>query len=509
MRHFALSLVFLAGLMAAGVSFLGAQVKYARTPGELSLQAVLDGAAVGNSQMHTDWLRTVGFRGQRIARNAPFDLQLQSTLQQHQDKKPLTPLEYALQQGTTYQVAVSRQLRSGITLAPSVAVSRARFAVPGAPAAGSAEAGLSLAVPLLYNRGGAVTSRAIEVADLDMEVVTGSWHTTVNGALLGVVGAYWSYVAAVDRAVVQRGAEARAQRLLDETTQLVAKEERAPADLQQLRATVASRRAARILSEQAVDEARVQLGTLMGIDAAGTLGLGAPTTPFPAATDSAAAAPLQVARLEALARVRRADLGAVRTSNRAFELELEQFRHAQKPRLDLVVNLGYQGFTQGQGFDHLVSPLFRNVPGLNASVRLRYDRAFTNSAALGQVMQEAALLEQQRVRLLDVERQVTTDVAVSALGLERAVVARRESEHAVALYRLTVENEQRKLKLGMNTLFDVINAEDALTNALLTAINNRRVHAMAIAGVRAATGTIAEMDGEVVRVDQARLLSPP
>lgn len=479
----------------------------AQAPAGISLQAVVDAALTGNSQIRTEWLRAEGFRGQVLSRNAPFDLQMQSTVQQNQDKKAVSTSQFALEQGTTYQLALVRQLRSGITLSPTVQVTSARYAVPGALATGSASAGLGVIVPLMYDRGGAVSATAVRVAELDLETVQGGWRATVGVGVNAAVGAYWSYVASIEALGAQRDAEARGQRLLDQTTRLVEKQERAPADLQQLRAAVAARRAARILAEQAVDQARVQLGTLMGLDAERVLGIGTPTTTFPEPGNTRAAA--SVARLDALAHAQRPDLAAQRTSNRAWELELAQYRSAQQPRLDLHFNLGYEGFTQGPGYDHLVSPLYRNVPGLNATVRLRYELAFANSAARGRVMNEEASLEQQRLALRDVQRQVVTDVRVASLGVDRGAMALRESENAVALFRVSVENEQRKLQLGMNTLFDVLNAEDALTNALLTAINNRRTFAVALASLRLATGTLADVSDDVPRVDAARLLSQP
>lgn len=487
---------------------VGSSQSAASAPG-VTLQEVVSAALADNTQIRTEWLRAEGFRGSVLAKQAPFDLQLTTVVQRNHDKKQIDAQQFAREQGTSYQLGVVKQLRSGITLTPTLQVASARYALPGAVATGSASAGLDVVVPLMYDRGGAVSATAVRVAELDLETMRGVWRSAVTSGANAAVGAYWSYVAAVRRVDVQRDAESRAKRLLDETTQLVEKEERAPADLQQLRATVASRRAARILAEQSVDEARVQLGVLMGLDAGRTLALGAPATDFPKPVEARATDSASVRRLRDLAMARRPDLTMQRTSNRAWALELQQVRNAQQPRLDLDLTLGYQGFTQGPGYDHLVSPLYRNVPGLNATVQLRYQLAFANSGARGQVMFMEASVQQQRLALRDVERQVATDVAVGALGVDRSAVALREAEEAVALYRITVDNEQRKLRLGMNTLFDVLNSEDALTNALLAAINNRRAHATALATLRLATGTLADVSGELTSVDAARLLSPP
>ena len=118
-------------------------------------------------------------------------------------------------------------------------------------------------------------------------------------------------------------------------------------------------------------------------------------------------------------------------------------------------------------------------------------------------------LDQQRGGLRDIERQVATDVETAAGGVDRTARALYESERAVDLFRKSVDNEQRKLQLGMNTLFDVLNAEDALTNALLNVITNRRNYAGSLAGLRVATGTLVDMVDAAPRVDASRLLSTP
>ena len=355
-----------------------------------------------------------------------------------------------------------------------------------------------------------MSSTAEIVAQLDVDAFVGVWKNTVMAATNSTIGLYWSYAAAVARLQAQVDAEARARRLLEETTTLVEKQERAPADLQQLRANLASKRSARILADQSIVEVRVQLGAAMGLaDAIAVTNLPLPTTELPTPAAAPVATGPELSRLLALAMTRRFDLSGQRASVRAWELELKEFRNAALPRFDLVMNLGYQGRTQGVGVSHLIAPLYRNVPGLNATMQFRYDVSVSNSAARSRVMQEQASLQQQRVQLRDVERQVVTDVHTSALGVDNSAVALRESDAAVDLFRKTVENEKRKLQLGMNTLFDVLNAEDALTNAQLTTINNRRLYATMLSALRLATGTLVEIQGDTPHVDAARALSAP
>jgi outer membrane protein TolC len=124
-------------------------------------------------------------------------------------------------------------------------------------------------------------------------------------------------------------------------------------------------------------------------------------------------------------------------------------------------------------------------------------------------MQEQAGVDENRLALRDVERRLVTEVQVAALRLDRTRAALAQSERAVDLYRITVDNEQRKLRLGMNTLFDVLNAEDALTSALIAVINNRRAYAGALASLRLATGTIVDFSDVAPRADMDRLRTTP
>jgi outer membrane protein TolC len=69
----------------------------------------------------------------------------------------------------------------------------------------------------------------------------------------------------------------------------------------------------------------------------------------------------------------------------------------------------------------------------------------------------------------------------------------------VELSRTTVENEERKFQLGMSTLFDVIQAEDQLTSALLSRISTQQRFAAARARLAFETGALVrDQDGRAV-----------
>jgi hypothetical protein len=58
-----------------------------------------------------------------------------------------------------------------------------------------------------------------------------------------------------------------------------------------------------------------------------------------------------------------------------------------------------------------------------------------------------------------------------------------------------VENERKKYELSAATLFDVLLAEDNLTGALLSGVEGRLGHALALARIRYETATLVDVAG--------------
>lgn len=85
----------------------------------------------------------------------------------------------------------------------------------------------------------------------------------------------------------------------------------------------------------------------------------------------------------------------------------------------------------------------------------------------------------------------------------------RESAEAVRLFEAGVQAVQRKFQLGAATLFDLIQAQDALTSALLFQVQSQRDHAVAIAALRFQSGRLVEGDRDAFRVTVADLVTPP
>ena len=504
-------------------SFAPAAVAMPGATDGITLQDVIEAAFSMSPQVLLGQRQVDVGLGTLLAARAPFDALLATSLVTERENSfaPTSGNSVAsvLTETVTYGVRLPKRLRSGIVITPQIGLTRASVAHVAGTSTSQAAVNLAVLVPLLADRGGAVTAaperaaqHAYEAAFLDAR------HATAASVFAAVV-AYWDDLAAEQQLDVYRSSEARARQLVEDTRKLVQADERPVADLKQLLANLALKRAMRITGQQKEVEARQQLGLAMGADAASIVSLPRPATEFPAMLPDSMVHDAEppdsdygstvVENLIAAALDRRADLAAELARRSATRVQDLAARDGLRPRLDLTVGLGYAGLVPGGGMDGIFTPLYRNVPSLNASVQLNYELPLANMAARGAALRTASLYDQQRIREADLARRISSGVLVAVQALRHGQLALAASREAVASSREAVENEKRKFQLGMSTLFDVILAEDALTNARLGEIAGQHDYAVAIARLRYETGTLLTMDGTRVSANAQTAMTPP
>lgn len=448
-----------------------------------------------------------GSRGNRIAAAAPFDPFLQAGTG-FSRRRVVDPTDAALSE-VSQSLSLRRLFRNGLVLGSDVSASRLDLSTPGADTVNDLSSSLTVAAPLLRDRGGAASVAPERAADYNYQASRWAERQAIALLVLTAAVSYWDYVEASQRFDVFVEAEQRAQQSAEQTRALVAADERTSADLIQMQGNLAAKRATRIAAEQSVIDTWQPLGLAMGLPPESIIARQVPATPFPAALDEGAARRTAMQLLEA-AYARRPDLTAAETSLRAAEAVLDGARNQIKPRLDLIFGTGYRARALGQGLGAFFEP-FRaeNPKHLDASVRLNYEFATTNSAARGQLLQASSAFTREQILVMDLRRRIAVGVTVAAEALTRGEAGMKASEEAVQLLGQAVQAEQRKFQVGMSTLFDVIQAQDALTNALLGRIGSQRNYAVALATLRYQSGTLLDAGDTSPVVATSALLTPP
>ncbi|HEY7789133.1 MAG TPA: TolC family protein [Vicinamibacterales bacterium] len=506
MRPFRLGAVVALCLMASTVR---AQVQPSSAPGVGLLQMVTSAIA----RHPTDLLQQQQVAiatGTLQAAEGQFDPLLSTSVKRQRTNQPLllsqqNPIaDTALQNLTVYSVGLQKQFRTGLTITPSVGMSRTDLNL-SQPAYGQSSEAVTVTQPLARGRGREAVTSGVQSAQASLAANEQAYRYTASSVAGTCAAAYWSYVAAYQVVGVAQAAVARSRQLLADVQQLVAADQQPAADLKQLQAELASRTVQALIAQQQLVAARYQLGMAAGLDATEMAALPTPADDFPVPSAGLSLSDEALLR-EAMAQ--RADLRAAREQIRSAQETVVAAKDATRPQINLSATFGFAGLDQGAGVDQYFRPLFNQLTGGNVTVALNYQWPIANNVAFGQLAQSQAAADSASIREQDAERTVASQVAVAVSGVRLAISQVEAATQEATLYRSAVDDERTKMQLGLSTVLDLIVTEDRLTQAEVDAITAKATYAQAVVQLRFSTGTILT-SAPAPQVSDATLLTLP
>ena len=478
----------------------------------LTLEDALRAALQRGALVRAARERVAASAGSARAASGPFDVQMRTFVGSSRDQTlrfdgaGAPAVDPSHTTGVTYGATVDKRFRSGIVVGPELRAERVGSTPDVESRNNTASAALVVQVPLAQGRGVAVNAAPERAAVRDLGASRDALVHAGAQSVLATALAYWEYAAARERLEVQKLAEQRARKLVEETRVLVEAEERPAADLNQLRANLATKEAARIAAEQDLVAAREALGLQMGLPGDAIAALPPPATPFPAAREDDLRGGIDALVQAALER--RSDLRSARGQSESAALLERAARDGTRPRVDLSLRVGYTGAEPGRGFADMFEPFYRSMAGWSASMELSWQAWSRNARARGEAERSGAVLRERQVAADELAREIRSGVVVAAEALRHGRLELERAEEAVRLYRLVVDAEERKFGLGMSTLFDVIQAENELTSAMSASTSARARYAAALVRLAFATGTLVSGDGGEMALDLRGLGTP-
>jgi outer membrane protein len=404
-----------------------------------------------------------------------------------------------------YAGALSKPLRFGGDISVSVDMTRTDPLI-GNVGGYQGNLGVTLNVNLLRGSGTDVNTGAIRRAEKELEATRYDLVRAASATVRDVALAYWRYLTASRSLSIRREAEERARQQLDEMKELVARDERPSADLEQLYASAASRTLDRVAAEQNLLEARQRLGLLLGIPFEELAALDEPVDDFPPSIDGR----LQpVVELITMAGQNRRDLRAARMRVEGARIFLNTERDALKPRLDLSLGVSYKGLdVPGSGSSWVDSYGKRNE-GLDTGVSLTYEWTFDQNDAKGRVSSASAVHQQGLYRLQLLTRSIDSEIDLAWNALQRAASQLEQGRSAMERLRTALNNERKKLRLGMATVLDTVVVEAQYTDAQLRYVSLYEIYADALVELRHRAGLLVQGDTSSYRVDYASITTAP
>jgi outer membrane protein TolC len=349
-----------------------------------------------------------------------------------------------------------------------------------------------------------VTSAGIQVEGARYDL-----SQTISDLLAGTAASYWQLTGALRLRSVAMSSEQRGQVFLDNVQDLIAADRIPRNEINQVRANLADRAAARIAAEQDVAAARQALALAMGLPPEQMMDLNDPADDFPEA--SAAALGVETRSYFQLALLHRADYLAAQRRAAAARSLIPAAKNQTEPAVDLTFSAGYSGLREGAYPSSYLGSLFQGVSGVNATGGVRYQFAPANNAARGRLTQAETAARQAELAVADLARSISAAVVVSKEGLGNASARLQKASESVAGFRQALDGEREKYRLGLGSLVDILTTEDRLTLALDAQVSASLSYALALAQLRHATGTIVDPDPDKLQKPgrEVFLMPPP
>jgi outer membrane protein len=478
------------------------------------LMSVLRVTLANQMEIEIGELDVESARGDVQAAGGRFDSTMYGRAFYEKNDSPLTDYERNLfgyyadkSESADLEVGLRKMFRNGLEGEAAIESIRVndQSGLAGYPAINRNRLKFSLTIPL--SRGGTLAVTAEERQnEFSRKAAEQRYQRTLSDAVATTVTAYWDYLEAYQNAEIKRKIEERTAAFLKNTNRLVELGERPSADSKLISAQLASKRGERIEAERGLYEEKQGLGIAMGISLAQVEALGDPLDVFPNLVESECSRLTVVEGFLAQALKNRGDYQAARLDEEAVGVNLEKSMDGLKPRLDLTLSANIQGVNEDSSF---LDPTVDDSSGPGGMILLNGDWPISNNRARGEVVSIRAQQRQARLRTLELERNIRSNIAVAAMDVRRIAYAAISINEAVELYNTAVSNEVSMLKRGFSTLVNTISVEDRRNNAQEDLIVQQSALAKAIVRLRNETGSLLRMDGESGVLDIENLVTLP
>ncbi len=406
---------------------------------------------------------------------------------------------------TKFQIAFKKKFRSGIVVTPALQITRTDTTVfeidPGqkkiydAPT-NQAKVDLLVTVPLLKGYGKKVNTANEMVAKKQVDVRVYELHHMISQKILNTILAYWQYLSSNKRLIQIIDSEKRAQVIVKETKTYIKAGNRPESDLKQTLANLSDKRIQRITAEQDLFAQKQNLGITMGFDFMQSKNIQIPSDSFlqidKKIVDEICSNTSQIVKK---ALNNRSDYLQLIEQEWQKKLLVKAAKNNSLPQLDLNMDVGYTGLDEGDGVGYAGSAFTNNIKGYNYAVSLNYNLFLENSTAKSILFQKKSELKQIEIIKQGLRKNISSNILIAVDRLKNSLKSLLAAEESVTYYKSTLNNEEKKFKIGTATLFDLIQIEENLTNSTLTFIAAKLNYASAMAQLKYETGSIVRKKG--------------
>ncbi|HOJ68865.1 MAG TPA: TolC family protein [Candidatus Hydrogenedentes bacterium] len=370
---------------------------------------------------------------------------------------------------------------------------------------------LTLTQPLLRGAGTRVNTIRIRQARNARKISEAQLEATALKVTADVVKAYWDLVYATEAVKVRIESLKNAERLLEinETRQRIGTA--ADIEVLQAKAGVAARQSEVIAATSRARDAATLLKQYLGMRE-GELLSNATIIPTDRPAIKGDLPPVvqdlgeELDRAVKLALDRRPEMRMTELEIATAQLEADRTRNDMLPQIDLVGAYG-QG---GREYD--LGGALRGIldrENFNYSVGVQGTIVLGNRAARGANLKARLAKKQAEARKRQTEMALMTAVHVALSNVHSSRVLVESARQTVRLQEANVAADEKRLRLGVATSFEVLRTQEDLANARQQELQAQVAYEKALVELRAAEGVLLdEMGVEFTSPESVEQLEP-
>jgi outer membrane protein TolC len=363
----------------------------------------------------------------------------------------------------------------------------------------TSEATLRATQPLLKNFGSEVTRTQILIAQNNLTISKEDFRRQVITITSRVQQAYWDLVFRRQDLEVQKQQLVLAQQLLDQIRKQVAVGTLAPLDVLQAETNIARNEERILVADNAMRQADDRLKRVMSFSFTGAYAdiMIVPADPA-MYTDPALDQDEEIRQ----ALEYRADLIQAKLTLENQHIGLVFDKNQALPTLDLEATLRLNGIDNrfGGSFDEL-EPTKRYAWGVGMTFRY----PLQNRQAKSRVQQSQLGIRQQMVRIKDLEENIIVEVRNAFRDVLTNAQRVQATRIASRLAQKQLEAEEKKLQVGLATVFTTLQFQDTLTQQRSLELNAVTEYLKAFVRLEEAKNTLLQSYNIVLQADGPRL----
>ena len=363
----------------------------------------------------------------------------------------------------------------------------------------TSEATLRATQPLLKNFGSEVTKTQILIAQNNLTISKEDFRRQVITITSRVQQAYWDLVFRRQDLEVQKQQLVLAQQLLDQIRKQVAVGTLAPLDVLQAETNIARNEERILVADNAMRQADDRLKRVMSFSFTGAYAdiMIVPADPA-TYTDPALDQDEEIRQ----ALEYRADLIQAKLTLENQHTGLVFDKNQALPTLDLEATLRLNGIDNrfGGSFDEL-EPTIRYAWGVGMTFRY----PLQNRQAKSRVQQSQLGIRQQMVRIKDLEENIIVEVRNAFRDVLTNAQRVQATRIASRLAQKQLEAEEKKLQVGLATVFTTLQFQDTLTQQRSLELNAVTEYLKALVRLEEAKNTTLQSYNIVLQADGPRL----